>query len=61
MATQMLTVSEAAKRLGVSRGLAYLLAKDGKIPALRVGEKRIVIPAEALEKWIAKNTVESRD
>lgn len=57
MPAVMLTVSEAAQRLGISRGLAYLLARNGEIPALRVGERRIVVPADALERWIAENTL----
>ena len=41
-----------AKKVGISRNLMYELIKKGVIPAIRVSEKRIIIPAEALEKWL---------
>lgn len=43
-----ITVQEAAELLGISRGLAYEMARRGKLPALRFG-KRLVIPREAIE------------
>lgn len=44
--------TEAAKKINVSRNTMYDLIKKGVIPAIRVSEKRIIIPAEALEKWL---------
>lgn len=44
---------EAAKIIGISRNAMYDLIKQEGFPAIRVSEKRIVIPAEALEKWLA--------
>ena len=46
------TASEGAKKIGINRNTMYELIKKGVIPAIRVSEKRIVIPAEALEKWL---------
>lgn len=43
-----LTVEETATILGISRGLAYEMVRNGKLPALRLG-KRLVIPRSALE------------
>ena len=43
------TVEEAAKILGIGRGLAYELVAQGKIPHLRLG-RRIVIPIAALNR-----------
>ncbi|MFX1476420.1 MAG: helix-turn-helix domain-containing protein [Promethearchaeota archaeon] len=43
-----LTVKEAAKALGISRGLAYEMVKNGEIPSIRLG-KRILVPQRALE------------
>jgi len=43
-----LTVKEAAKALGISRGLAYEMVKSGEIPSIRLG-KRILVPQRALE------------
>ena len=41
------TVEEAAATLGVSRGLAYEMARTGQIPTLRLG-RRILVPRDAL-------------
>lgn len=49
-----LTVSEAAKMLGISRGLAYQMVKMGKIPSVRFG-KRVLVPRSALEKLLAES------
>ncbi|MBA7647117.1 hypothetical protein ES703_54887 [subsurface metagenome] len=46
-----LTVNEAAKMLGISRGLAYEMVKTGKIPSVHFG-KRILVPRRALEKLL---------
>ena len=44
-----LTVEESAHLLGISRGLAYQLARSGRLPALRFG-RRLLIPRAALER-----------
>ena len=46
-----LSVEEAAHLLGISRGLAYELARSGRLPALRFG-RRLLIPRAALEKML---------
>lgn len=46
-----LTVDEAAHLLGISRGLAYELARSGKLPVIRFG-RRILISKWALEKML---------
>ena len=44
------TVTEAARMLGIGRGTAYELAAEGKLPgAIRFG-KRIVVSRKALER-----------
>lgn len=48
-----LTVNEAAKMLGISRGLAYEMVKTGKIPSVHFG-KRILVPRRALERLLAE-------
>ena len=37
-----LTVEEAASLLGISRGLAYELARTGKLPVIRLGRRLLV-------------------
>jgi len=39
----LLTVSEAAKLLRISRGLAYELVRQKRIPFIRLG-RRILVP-----------------
>lgn len=47
------TVAEMAKVVGISRSIAYTLVEQEGFPAIRVSEKRIVIPVEALNKWLS--------
>lgn len=46
------TVVEAAHVLGIGRGLAYDMVRQGQLPSLRLG-RRIVIPAPALDALLA--------
>jgi excisionase family DNA binding protein len=50
-----MTIPEAARALGISRGLAYELAKRDELPVkvLRLGEKRMVVPRLALEELLS--------
>jgi hypothetical protein len=51
-----LTVEEAAAILGISRTLAYSLAREflttrAGLPCARLGSRRIVVPRAVLERW----------
>ncbi len=46
------SISEAAEHLGISRGLAYEMARQGAIPVLRLG-RRLVVPRVALERFLS--------
>lgn len=46
-----ISVPEAAKLLGISRGLAYQMAQCGKLPAVRFG-RRLLVPRGALERML---------
>ena len=48
-----LTVKEASRVLGISRGLAYSMVKNGEIPSVRFG-KRVLVPRRALERLLEK-------
>lgn len=48
-----ITTKEMAKLLGVNVQTAYDLTRREGFPAIRVSEKRIVIPVEALNKWLS--------
>jgi len=47
-----LKIEEAAQLLGIGRQTAYDLARQGKLPVLRLG-KRLVVPKVALERMLA--------
>ena len=48
----VLTIEAAGKRLGLSRPSAYLAAKRGQIPVIKIG-RRLLVPVAALEKMLA--------
>ncbi|MFC2034199.1 helix-turn-helix domain-containing protein [Chloroflexota bacterium] len=54
-----MTVEEAAKVLSISRGLAYEMVRQGKIPALRFG-RVIRVPRHALEQLLNLQDQESK-
>ena len=49
----LISVSEAAKRLGLSRGSLYQLIAAGKCPSVRIG-RAVRVPSEQMIKWIRK-------
>jgi excisionase family DNA binding protein len=46
-----MTVPEAAEILRISRNHAYELARQGKLPVIRLG-KRLIIPRIGFDKWL---------
>lgn len=60
-----LSVPEAAALLGVTRNTAYAeIANNGTlagVPAIRVGERRIVIPRATFEQLLGITTTENPD
>ena len=48
-----MNIRAAARVLGIGRQTAYELARQGKIPVLRLG-KRLVVPKVALERMLAE-------
>jgi excisionase family DNA binding protein len=49
----LLTVSEAAERLGIGRSFAYQLVSRGELASLKLGRARRV-PTTALDDFIAQ-------
>lgn len=49
-----LTVTEAAQLLRISRNSAYNLAKEGKLPTVKLG-RRLLVPTKALNELLAGN------
>jgi len=52
------TVEEAGKLLGISRALAYEMARTGKLPTLRFG-KRLVVPKKAVQNMLELSAIPS--
>lgn len=48
---QTLSVEEAGRILGISRGAAYAYAKDGSLPTILLGS-RLLVPKAALDKML---------
>ena len=46
-----ISVEEAGRLLGISRGLAYQLAASGELKTLRLG-RRLVVPKDAIRKML---------
>lgn len=53
--TLCLPVDAVARRLGISRGLAYELANSPGFPAVRIG-RRLLVPVAGLERWLAEQS-----
>jgi excisionase family DNA binding protein len=47
-----ISVEEAARILGISRGTAYAHAHDGSLPTIRLG-RRLLVPKAGLEKMLS--------
>ncbi len=50
----LLTVSEVAAELRLSKGTVYAMCSTGKMPSVRIGMNRgsVRVPRQALEKWL---------
>lgn len=47
----LLTVEEAARRLGIGRSLAWRLVRNGDLPSVRLG-RLVRVPRRSLEAWL---------
>jgi len=54
------TVEQAAEMLGISRGLAYQAAREGAIPAIRLG-RRLLVPRAKLLQFVGEASREVRE
>jgi excisionase family DNA binding protein len=45
-------VEELAAALGLSRGVTYRELRAGRIPAIRIGPRRFIIPRSAITEWL---------
>jgi excisionase family DNA binding protein len=56
----VLTVEEAAERLGVGRTLMYALVRSGDIESIAIGRLRR-IPLDALDEFVCRLRAVARD
>ncbi|OBF70421.1 DNA-binding protein [Mycobacterium sp. 852002-51613_SCH5001154] len=47
-----LSIEQAARYLGVSRAYGYAMAREGRLPTIKLGERRVRVPALALLKLL---------
>ena len=47
------TVPELADTLGLSTETVYRGIRRGEIPHLKIGERRLILPKAAIDKWLA--------
>jgi excisionase family DNA binding protein len=55
MESLTLTVEETAKLLRISRNSAYTLAREGKLPVLRLG-RRLLVSRKGLDELLNAST-----
>ena len=53
-----MNIETAARVLGIGRQTAYELARQGKLPVLRLG-RRLVVPKAALERMLAEASLQT--
>lgn len=51
----VITVSELASMLQISKPTAYQLLNREGFPSVRISPRRIVIPLESLKEWLKEN------
>jgi len=55
MERRTLSVSEAARILGISRAHAYDCVRSGELPSITLG-RRVVVPRQAIEELLARGS-----
>jgi excisionase family DNA binding protein len=60
MSRATLTIEEAARVLGVSRGVAYDSARRGELPVIRLG-RRLLVPKARLEDLLGGDVERNGD
>lgn len=53
MSAQLVSIAAIADRTGFARPTLYRMAREGRIPAVRVG-RSIRFDVAAIDKWLAK-------
>lgn len=48
-----MTIEEAGKALGISRATAYALAQQGRLPVIKISDRRWIVPKKAIDELLA--------
>lgn len=56
----MLTTKEAAKRLGLNHKTLLSYIREGKIPAIKYSERKILIEEEEIQKFIENSRINNQ-
>ena len=56
-----LSVSETAKAIGVSAVTLYREIRAKRFPAVKIGQRRWIIPFSQLERWLSENSNGSKE
>ena len=57
----LMSVPEVARLLGIAKGLAYLMVRDGRLPSVRLGKRAVRVPRARLHVWITERTREETE
>jgi excisionase family DNA binding protein len=57
----LLTVAETAEALSLSPNLVYELIRQGEIPAVRLGKRKLGIPRKELERVLTDKRVSNTE
>lgn len=55
----LISIRDAAKRLGIGRDATYGLVREGRLPSVRVG-RRLLVPASSLVGWVERELESTR-
>ena len=47
-----MTIEEAGEALGISRATAYTLAQQGRLPVIKISDRRWIVPRKALDQML---------
>lgn len=48
-----ISVEQAARYLGVSRAYGYQMAREGRLPTIQLGTRRVRVPSAALLRMLS--------
>ena len=51
-----ISVELASRYLGISRAFAYEMVRTGRLPVIRIGDKRVRVPSAALLRMLSGET-----